>query len=154
MSNPNQIIPISPEGLEIAKTYLETQDIEATARKLGIDTLQVTQYLDKSEVKNYVNEVYLNTGFRNRFRLAEIMDTLIEKKLEELNDAMIGSSKDILEIMQFAHKMRMDEIAAATKLEAAKAAKVKTQNNIQINGAEPFGDKAYGSLLEALSTDA
>lgn len=149
MSNPNHLIPISPEGLEIAKVYLETQDIQLTAKRLGIDQLQVTQYLEKSEVKNYVDQVYLNAGYRNRFRLAEVMDQIIERKLGELSDADIGSSKDILEILQFAHKLRMDEMAAAAKLEAARQNSVKSQTNIQINQS-PYGDTNYGKLLDQL----
>ena len=148
MSNPNHLVPISPEGLEIAKVYLETQDINITATRLGIDQLQVAQYLEKPEVKNYVDQVYLNAGYRNRFRLAEIMDQIVERKLTELNEAEVGSSKDILEILQFAHKMRMDELAAQTKLEAARASQVKSQTNIQINS--PFGDSNYGRLLDQL----
>ena len=148
MSNPNHLVPISPEGLEIAKVYLETQDISRTATKLGIDQLQVAQYLEKPEVKNYVDQVYLNAGYRNRFKLAEIMDQIVERKLTELNEAEVGSSKDILEILQFAHKMRMDELAAQTKLEAARASQVKSQTNIQINS--PFGDSNYGRLLDQL----
>ena len=148
MSNPNHLVPISPEGLEIAKVYLETQDINITATRLGIDQLQVAQYLEKPEVKNYVDQVYLNAGYRNRFRLAEIMDQIVERKLIALNDAEVGSSKDILEILQFAHKMRMDELAAQTKLEAARASNVKQQTNIQINS--PYGDTNYGRLLDQL----
>lgn len=148
MSNPNHLVPISPEGLEIAKVYLETQDINITATRLGIDQLQVAQYLEKPEVKNYVDQVYLNAGYRNRFRLAEIMDQIVERKLTELNEAEVGSSKDILEILQFAHKMRMDELAAQTKLEATRASQVKQQTNIQINS--PYGDTNYGRLLDQL----
>lgn len=151
MSNPNHLVPISPEGLEIAKVYLETQDINITATKLGIDQLQVAQYLEKPEVKNYVDQVYLNAGYRNRFRIAEIMDQIVERKLTELNEAEVGSSKDILEILQFAHKMRMDELAAQTKLEAARASQVKSQTNIQINS--PFGDTNYGKLLDSLLSE-
>lgn len=152
MSNPNHLIPISPEGLEIAKVYLETQDIQLTAKRLGIDQLQVTQYLEKSEVKNYVDQVYLNAGYRNRFRLAEVMDQIIERKLTELQDADMGSSKDILEILQFAHKLRMDELAAQAKLEAARQASVKSQTNIQINQS-PYGDTNYGRLLDSLLSE-
>ena len=148
MSNPNHLVPISPEGLEIAKVYLETQDINITATRLGIDQLQVAQYLEKPEVKNYVDQVYLNAGYRNRFKLAEIMDQIVERKLTELNEAEVGSSKDILEILQFAHKMRMDELAAQTKLEATRASQVKSQTNIQINS--PYGDSNYGRLLDQL----
>lgn len=152
MSNPNHIVPISPEGYEIATTYLQTQSIEETAQELGIDTIQVTQFLEKSEVKNYINEMYISSGFRSRFKLAEVMDSLIEQKLSELNEAEIGSSKDILEILQFAHKMRIDEINAMAKLESVRKESPKQQTNIQIN-ANPYADSNYGKLLDSLLSE-
>jgi phage terminase small subunit len=146
----HEVIQISPEGLEIAQVYLKTQNIDETARELKLSPIIVQQYLEKSEVKNFVNDVYLNSGYRNRFKIAELMDQIIEKKLEELQEAEIGSSKDILEILTLAHKMRMDEINAQAKLEAAKAQTVKSQTNIQINSAAPYGDQNYGKLLDKL----
>lgn len=146
----HEVIQISPEGLEIAQVYLKTQSIEAAARELNLSPVIVQQYLEKAEVKNFVNDVYLNSGYRNRFKIAELMDQIIEKKLEELQEAEIGSSKDILEILTLAHKMRMDEINAQAKLEAAKAQTVKSQTNIQINSAAPYGDQNYGKLLDKL----
>lgn len=146
----HEIIPISPEGLEIAQVYLKTQCIETAAKELQLSPLQVQQYLEKSEVKNFVNDIYLNSGYRNRFKIAELMDKIIEKKLQELEEAEIGSSKDILEILTLAHKMRMDEIGAQAKLEAAKAQGVKQQTNIQINSSAPYGDQNYGKLLDKL----
>lgn len=151
MSNPNHLVPVSPEGLEIAKSYLETQDIRTTALRLNIDELQVTQYLEKPEIKNYINDVYLNAGYRNRFKLAELMDSIIERKITELTEADIGSGKDILDILQFAHKMRMDELTQMTKLEAARAG-VKNQTNIQINN--PYNGTNYGKLLDVLLEDS
>lgn len=146
----HEIIPISPEGYEIAQIYLKTQSIETTAKELKLSPLQVQQYLEKPEVKNFVNDIYLNSGYRNRFKIAELMDQIIEKKLQELEEAEIGSSKDILEILTLAHKMRMDEISAQAKLEAAKAQSVKQQTNIQINGTAPYGDQNYAKLLDKL----
>jgi phage terminase small subunit len=93
----------------------------------------VAEYVNKPEIQRYITEVYLNSGYRNRFKIAEVMDTIIEKKLQEMEEAEIGSSKDIMEIMQAAHKMRMDEIDRMIELEKAKQKKPANQTNIQIN---------------------
>ena len=74
---------ISPEGLEIANAYLELGNIPAVCSRLQIDEAKASEYLAKREVKAYVDQVYLDTGYRNRFKLAETLDTLIEKKMEE-----------------------------------------------------------------------
>lgn len=149
---PNEIIPISAESLEIAQTYIKTQSIQDTAIQLGIAEVQVTQYLSKPEVRNYVDMMYLNAGYRNRNKIAEALDRIIDQKLKELEDAEVGSSKDILELLQTAHKMRMDELKVMAEMEKARQANSpKNQTNIQINES-PFGAGNYGKLLDQLLT--
>ena len=54
------------------------------------------------------------------------------------------------DLLQLAHKMRMDEMKAQTELEKAKAGTVKNQVNIQDNSGIPFGQGNYGNLLKKL----
>jgi predicted transcriptional regulator len=145
----NEIIPIKPEELEIAQTYLQTQSVSETAHMLGIDDSQVSQYLRKPEVKNYLDTVYLSAGYRNRFKIADAMDDLIEKKLSEMVESGMGSTKDIADLLALAHKMRMEEIKSMTEHEKAKNNTPKVQTNVQINES-PFGSGNYGKLLERL----
>ena len=56
------------------------------------------------------------------------------------------TSKDLADLLQMAHKMRMDEIKAQTEAEKAKSASIKTQNNVQINADLPFGQGNYGKV--------
>ena len=74
---------ISPEGLEIANAYLEVGNVKAVSIRLRIDEGKVSEYLAKREVKQYIDQIYLDTGYRNRFKLAEVLDDLIDRKLEE-----------------------------------------------------------------------
>ena len=69
---------ISPEGLEIANAYLQLGSIPAVCARLSIDEAKASEYLAKREVKQYVDQVYLDTGYRNRFKLADTLDTLID----------------------------------------------------------------------------
>lgn len=145
----NELLVISPEQLEIAQTYLKTQSIQDTAVLLKISDVQVSQYLRKPEVKAYLDHVYISSGFRNRDKLAKVMEDILEKKLAELEEADIGSSKDIVDIIMAIDKMRQNEIKGMIELEKAKNAGVKNQTNVQINET-PFGSGNYGKLLEAL----
>ena len=79
---------ISPESIEIANAYLEKGDINAVSTELKVPRDVVSEYLNKREVKKYIDSVYLDAGYRNRFKLAEVMDTLIYKKQEEFNKAL------------------------------------------------------------------
>ena len=148
----NEIVPIQPEELEIAQTYLKTQSVSETAMMLNIDDTQVTQYLNRPGVKQYIDTVYLSAGYRNRFKIAETLDALIERKLSEMAEADVSSAKDIADLLALAHKMRMEEMTKMIDLEKAKNAAPKVQTNIQLNES-PFGSGNYGKLLETLLTN-
>jgi hypothetical protein len=75
------------------------------------------------------------------------MSRIIELKMEELEEAEIGSSKDIAELLQMAHKMRMEEIKAMQN-ENKEAGKVVV-NNTTNAPAGTFGEN-YDSLLGKL----
>jgi phage terminase small subunit len=113
----------------------------------------VAEVLNKREIKQYIDTVFLDTGYRNRFKLSETLDLLIEKKLEEAEETQIYTNKDMADLIQLAHKMRMEEIKAQTEMEKAKAMTVKTQVNIQDNSGTPFGQGNYGELIKKLMKD-
>jgi len=144
---------MSPEGLEIANSYLEHGSIPAVASKLRVSQNEVSEILNKREIKQYIDTVFLDTGYRNRFKLAETLDMLIEKKLEESEETQMYTNKDMADLIQLAHKMRMEEIKAQTEMEKAKAMTVKTQVNIQDNSGSPFGQGNYGELIKKLMKD-
>jgi len=144
---------MSPEGLEIANSYLEHGNIPAVCRKLGVSENEVSDTLNKREIKQYIDTVFLDTGYRNRFKISETLDMLIEKKLEEAEETQIYTSKDMADLVQMAHKMRIEEIKAQTEMEKAKAQTVKTQVNIQDNSGLPFGQGNYGELIKKLMKD-
>ena len=59
--------------------------------------------------------------------------------------------KDLADLLQMAHKMRMDEIKAQTELLKAETTNIRNQTNVQINDAAlPFGQGNYGKLMEKL----
>jgi phage terminase small subunit len=144
---------MSPEGLTIANTYLEVGNVPAVCARLKMDTAKVSEILNKREIKAYIDQVYLDTGYRNRFKLANSLDDLIERKLEEAEESQIYTNKDLADLYVMAHKMRVDEMKAMTELEKAKASNIKNQTNVQINADLPFGQGNYGKLMEKLLSE-
>ena len=147
------VTKMSPEGLEIANSYLEHGSIPAVCATLGITEDTVSEALNKREIKQYIDTVYLDTGYRNRFKLSETLDLLIEKKLEEADETEIYTNKDMADLLALAHKMRIEEMKAQTELEKAKSGNIKNQVNIQDNSGIPFGQGNYGQLLKKLLKD-
>ena len=154
-THPAEVLQISPEGLEVANTYLTTQSVEKTADDLQVSTETVLAQLDRPEVKRYIDQVFLDTGFNNRFKMRKAMDALISRKFQELDEAGGGSSKDIADLLQLSHKMTMEELDRQIALEKLKTknSSIRSQVNVQINeGVQPGSN--YGNLLERLMKSA
>lgn len=142
-----ELVKISPEGLEVANEYLECNSIIEVSKKLDIPREKVAAHLNSREVKSYIDRVYLDLGYRNRTKLASLLDEVIESKLEEAKESDMYSNKDLADLIQLAHKMRMDELRA---LREEQKVSIDKQTNIQINEGVPFGQGNYGKLMERL----
>jgi hypothetical protein len=142
-TSPTQAVAISPEALEVANCFLATQDMQQVAEQLEIPL----QIMSRREVKAYIDHVFIEAGFNNRFKIREIMDVIIKKKMQELDEADIGSTKDIADLLALSHKMTMEHLDKQIALEKIRASAPQTQVNIQENN---YGDSKYGKLLHEL----
>jgi len=145
-----EITTISPEGLEIANSYLQFGNIRGVCDYLQVPETAVVEQLNKREVKKYIDTVYLDMGYRNKNNIGSLLDNMIASKLEEAQESGVYSSKDLADLLQMAHKMRIDEIKAQTDLQKAENGNIKNQTNVQINEQVPFGQGNYGKLMEKL----
>jgi len=145
-----EVTTISPEGLEIANSYLQFGNIRGVCEHLQVPENRVVEALNKREVKKYIDTVYLDMGFRNKNNIAPALDEMIQSKLEEAQDTGMYSNKDLADLLQMAHRMRMDEIKAQADAEKA-TTNIRNQTNVQINdGSTPFGQGNYGKLMDKL----
>lgn len=130
---------ISPEGFDIANAYLEYGNVQETAKAMQVPEHEVVKILAQRDVKTYIDSVYMDLGYRNRNKLGAVLDKMIDQKLEEAEESGIYTSKDLFELIQFAHKMRMDEIKAEQKVDQSTTVQVAN-----------FGEGQYGKLMERL----
>lgn len=147
--HPAEVLALDPEGLEVANCYLQTQSLTKTAEELGVSTELVASQLNRREVKTYIDGVFRDMGFNNRFKMRRAMDTLISKKFQELDEAGVGSSKDIADLLALSHKMTMEQLDREIQLEKVRGTNVRSQVNVQINDGGGQGSN-YGSLLDKL----
>ena len=104
-----ELTTISPEGMEIANAYLTFGNIKGVCEFMQVPESKVVEVLNKREVKRYIDTVYLDTGYRNKNNIASVLDEMIQSKLEEAQETGMYSKKDLADLLQMAHKMRMDE---------------------------------------------
>lgn len=127
-----------PENLDIANEYLQLGSAEAVAESLAIPKTEVSQILAKPEVKQYISQVYMDQGYRNKFRLGHLLDELIAQKLQEAEETGFYTKYDLLDLLKFSQTLRNDE---------TKEREIQHQTNVQIN---EFGEGNYGKLMERL----
>jgi antitoxin component HigA of HigAB toxin-antitoxin module len=147
-SHPLEAIQISPEALEIANYYLQLQSVPKVCSELGLSTEMVCEVLDRREVKAYMDMVFFDMGFNNRHKMRSAMDMIIQRKFQELDEAGIGSNKDIVEILALSHKMTMEYMDKQIQLEKLRGGSIKNQVNVQIN--DGVGGSNYGNLIERI----
>lgn len=147
VTTPSEVVQIAPENLIIANTYLEYQTIEKTAQELDIPAEMVCNVLEKREIKAYIDRIFFNIGFNNRFKLRDLMDTIIQKKLKDMDEADVGSSKDIADLLALSHKMTMEHLNKEIELEKLRKGDIRSQVNVQINDT---GGSNYENLIKKL----
>jgi hypothetical protein len=148
---PAETVRISPEALEVANAYLQLNDARAVAQELDLDPEVVTNLLARREVKSYIDSVFFDSGYNNRFLMRRAMDALIKQKFSELEESQTGSTKDIAELLQMSHKMSMDLLDREIALEKARQSTgPQKQVNVQIN--EGLDGSKYSQLVQKLIT--
>ena len=129
---------LTAEVHDIAQLYVECGfSIQETSDRCGLSPQEVHELINQPAAKTFINEVYLDTGYRNRGKIGALLDRIIESKIEEAEDSEMWSDMDLAELLKLAHKIRMDE----AKLDSP---------NTQVNIAN-FGEGSnYSSLVEKL----
>jgi hypothetical protein len=146
---PAETLQIAPEALEVANAYLQLQDAKRVADELSLPPTLVTEILARREVKGYIDAVFMDTGYNNRFQMRAAMDALIKQKFQELHEAGTGSTKDISELLALSHKMSMDLLDREIQLaKAQQASGPQRQVNVQIN--EGLDGSKYSHLISKL----
>jgi hypothetical protein len=149
MSKDNLPEKISPEGVKIANRYLESSCNTAdTAASLAMSKHEVQEVLNTQHVKKYVDSILSEAGFRQMGKVDQLMDELIELKMAELQEADMGSSKDIAELLAMSHKFAQERIKLVIERNKD-AAKVNKTTNVQNNIYD--GASNYGKLMEAIA---
>lgn len=148
---PAESLQISPEALEVANCYLQLQDIRKVAQELDLSVDAVGNYLQRKEVRGYIDYVFQDLGYNNRFLMRRAMDALIKQKFQELEESGVGSNKDIADLLQLSHKMAMDYLDREIQLEKLRQGGVGPQRqvNVQINDTDT---SKYAQLVQKLMT--
>lgn len=125
---------LDPVLLAIANDYLAGVEIPGIAQNYGISEDRVTAVIEKREVKAYIDNVFATQGYLNRAKRIDLINKVIEQKVEEAAETGVLSKKDLLDWLK-----HINEVEAALKPKAS-----GPQVAIQVNNY----DKLMKDILE------
>lgn len=119
---------VDPVLLTIANSYLEGKDVMVIAEECNISVDRVVNALEKKEVKTYIDNVFLAQGYLHRAKRLNLINKVIEKKIEEAEETDVFTKKDLLDWLKHLHEI---ESAARPKEKGPAVA-------VQINNYDKF----------------
>lgn len=141
---------LQPEAMEVVEAYLRNdRDVNRAAEDLNTTPTVISDLINKREVRSYLDHLFMEAGFRNREKFFDVLDNILDAKIEELDEAQMSSSMDIMDIMKIYHGMKIKELELSIKLQelqqGGKGQNAKTINNLQINNSS-----GYDNLLSRI----
>ena len=101
---------LDPVVLALANDYLAGKGVNEIADEYGISEDRVTAVIEKKEVKNYIDSVFATQGYLNRIKRINLINSVIDQKIQEAVETGIYSKKDLLDWMK-----HLQEVETALK---------------------------------------
>ena len=115
---------LDPVVLALANDYLSGKGVEEIADEYGISEDRVTAVIEKKEVKNYIDSVFATQGYLNRIKRINLINQVIDQKIQEAVETGIYSKKDLLDWMK-----HLQEVETSLKPKQAQGPQVAVQIN-------------------------
>jgi len=115
---------LDPVVLALANDYLSGKAVHEIAEEYGISEDRVTAVIEKKEVKNYIDSVFATQGYLNRIKRINLINSVIDQKIQEAVETGIYSKKDLLDWMK-----HLQEVETSLKPKQAQGPAVAVQIN-------------------------
>ncbi len=94
-------IKLDTSLIPLVHDYLDAVPIEDLAFKYNLSEAQVSEFLDRREVRNYIKNTLINTGYVNKKSRIDLLSRIIEEKIKfsEENNVPL-SKKDLVDVLK------------------------------------------------------
>ena len=99
---------LDPQHLLVANELLSGKTIPQIADTYGMSADRVTAIVERSDTKRYVDTVIMNQGYLHRSRRLNIINKVIDEKLQEAADTVMYSKKDLFDWIKLLNDMDRD----------------------------------------------
>ena len=109
LATKNEIINLDISLIPLVHDYLSGISLDDCALKYSLDSAQVSEFLNRREVKSYISNRLKNTGYVGKQRRIELLSRIVEEKLEfAAENELPSSNKDLLEVLKLLREEEND----------------------------------------------
>ena len=116
--------PLDPVFLSIANHYLGGKDVAEMSQEYALPEDRITAVLEKKEVRSYIDSVYTTQGYLNRVKRMNLINQVIEQKMQDALETGVFSKKDLLDWLKLLNDME----AQATPKKTGPAVAIQVNN--------------------------
>jgi len=99
--NVNPTLNLDISLIPLVHDYLNGASLDQCAVKFNMPAIQVSEFLDRKEVKRYISNQLVNSGYTAKKRRLDLLTRIVDQKIELAEDAEIPlSNKDLLEVLK------------------------------------------------------
>ena len=120
--------PLDPVMLAIANDYLSGRSVETIAEEYDLPQDRITSVIEQREVKAYIDSVFATQGYLNRVKRINLINRVIDQKLEEAVETGIYSKRDLLDCMN--HLQEIEESSKPKKTGPAVAVQINNYDKL------------------------
>lgn len=99
---------LDPQHLLVANELLTGKNVYQIAEEFGMSPDRVSAICERAETKRYVDSVLMSQGYLNRSRRLQLINRVIDQKLEEALDTGMYSKRDLLDWIKLLNEMDRD----------------------------------------------
>ena len=134
ISSSSSVIALDLSLIPLVHSYLSGASLDQCALDFNLSSTQVSEFLDRREVKRYITNQLKNSGYIAKKRRIDLLTRIVDQKLEqsEENDLPL-SNKDLLEVLKVLREEEMDlhKLAGDVEEDSGKAQYIQIINQLK-----------------------
>ena len=99
--------PLDPVVLAIANDYLAGKSVEEISDEYAVSQDRITSVIEKKEVQAYIDNVFATQGYLNRVKRINLINQVIDQKIQDAVETGVYSKKDLLDWMKHLHDIEV-----------------------------------------------
>ena len=130
------VINLNLSLIPLVTDYLSGASMDECAAKFNIDVVQVSEFLDRREVKRYISNELKSSGYASRKKRLDVLSRIVDQKLDDAEENELPlSNKDIIEVMKLLREENNDleKLSGNLEEDTGKAAYINIINSLRVD---------------------